>query len=776
MLRKSLVTLLLLLLIMNIDGANTKEKKRESLFSKLKWILRAAVEMYRILKKIITHPDNVNLMLDEFMDWIADEDTDDHEIIQAKLTGISSQLNWIMTRMEAKFSAIEQMIIHLPLTIEIDSIKRDLALTIRKIKNLYDAAFITSSNINEHNKVELQNLANTLTGRQSGDLRDSLYKLYDYIVPTTAHNLKQSFLDLLNHHVQTKGKSLCGDVQTPNQYLYQLHKVVVTTELMGQVALTFGYYLQNQLNNVSIDFELKRAQVERRERLQNYFNKFKSSMNNSSLSLRPCDPTDFIRDETYIEMEHLYQAVLVEDYNLNYKDSCRGTCETIDVSPHRNDNDGVLCARLHNCWKLKTSRYCIRPSELRRYEWIEDRHGTIYGNKNGCQGQELATPGWRKRLFPCENCICTCQGGHKWRMPVEVQAFSLRASRSNTTNNMVITGVKFSRHESIICIQIKEGKLLPEGEIEEGSEKWRDCDLSYASYRAARFSSSDYKHGKDFVVLSSDYNYIDLDDIFENRPETEIITGIKFSLSDYCAEGRHVKLQLEYAKFNFTSGELTTTEGFQSPSTCHSRRVNMVNLDSPLNQRKPRDQNTPDFKLNSYVRFGWTNFKKDVGQTTIPLLDAQPVETKPSAPLTGIELFYKSSPGYGGFLAFKIRTLNYAKYMEEEMTEEFSDEDPRDLETETTEEYFSKSGIVITNEATQEEDDGPNKEAIHWSDRQSTGVDQDYPSYSPYFMFIAVPLFIAASVYVLITLKKCKEHPRPIIIFSSLSSDEKEIK
>ncbi|XP_015122381.1 uncharacterized protein LOC107044846 [Diachasma alloeum] len=774
MLRKPVVLLLLLLLVVKVHEVKPDKAKRETLFSKLRLITRAAVDLYRILKKIITRPENVNIMLDELIDWFADEDTHELDVINAKLTDISSKLNWIMMRMEAKFSAIEQMISQLPLTIEIDSIKRDLALTIRKIKNLYDVALTCSSDIDQHNKVELQNLANTLTGRQAGDLRDSLSKLYDYIVPVTAKNLKQSFLDLLNHHVQAKGETLCGDIQSPNQYLYQLHKVVVASEMMGQIALTFGYYLQNKLNNVTIDFELKRAQVDRRERLQNYFGKFKSAMEAASLSLRPCDPPNFIRGKTFIEMERLFQAVLVEDYNLNYRDSCRGTCETIDVYAHRNDNDGVFCARLHKCWKLKTSRYCIRPNELRRYEWIEDRQGTIYGEKNGCQGQELATPGWRKRLYPCENCICTCDGGHKWGMANEVHAFSLRVSRSNTAENMVVTGIQFTRHESIICIQIKEGKLLPGGEIDVNSEKWRECDLSYSSYRMSRFGTSDYIAEEDYVVLTRFYNFIDLDDFVEQRDA--IVTGVKFGLSEYCTGGKHVKLQLEYSKFNFSSGELKSREGFQSSSTCHRQKISIADTDSPLNQRKPRDQNTVDSKVNSYVSFTWSSFKRDVGQTTLPLLDSQPVESKPSAPLSGVGLFYKSSPGYGGFLGFKIHTLNYGRYMEEEMIEDILDDDPEDFEIGITTERYSKELHVNFSERLLPAVDEGADDTVHFYGQRGKEIDDNSASYSPYFMFVVLPLFLIVCLYIFTTVKKCKDNAQPIVIFSSVPSDERELK
>lgn len=70
----------------------------------------------------------------------------------------------------------------------------------------------------------------------------------------------------------------------------------------------------------------------------------------------------------------------------------------------------------------------------------------------------------------------------------------------------VVTGVRFSREGSIICVQIKQGKLLPGGEIEENSEEWMDCDVR-----------------DEYVVLSQYYNHIDLDDVIERSDS--IVTG-----------------------------------------------------------------------------------------------------------------------------------------------------------------------------------------------------------------------------------------------------------
>ena len=72
----------------------------------------------------------------------------------------------------------------------------------------------------------------------------------------------------------------------------------------------------------------------------------------------------------------------------------------------------------------------------------------------------------------------------------------------------------------------------------------------------------------------------------------------------------------------------------------------------------------PDSKPNQYVKFGTTDFEKDVGQSTIPFLDIQPVATNPSFPLSGAGIFHKGSKGSGGFVAVRIKTYDFSNHLD----------------------------------------------------------------------------------------------------------------
>ena len=70
----------------------------------------------------------------------------------------------------------------------------------------------------------------------------------------------------------------------------------------------------------------------------------------------------------------------------------------------------------------------------------------------------------------------------------------------------------------------------------------------------------------------------------------------------------------------------------------------------------------PDSEPGQTVSFEASSLNADAGQTTLPLLDSQPVAPRPAAWLSGVGLFHKGegSGGSGGFLALSVRVANLA--------------------------------------------------------------------------------------------------------------------
>lgn len=69
--------------------------------------------------------------------------------------------------------------------------------------------------------------------------------------------------------------------------------------------------------------------------------------------------------------------------------------------------------------------------------------------------------------------------------------------------------------------------------------------------------------------------------------------------------------------------------------------------DSPIRAVKPLQ---PDWTPNQYIKFQPTDKTKDAAQLTVPFLDGTFIEGNPTL-LSGIGLYYKGQPHFGGFIA-----------------------------------------------------------------------------------------------------------------------------
>ena len=66
-----------------------------------------------------------------------------------------------------------------------------------------------------------------------------------------------------------------------------------------------------------------------------------------------------------------------------------------------------------------------------------------------------------------------------------------------------------------------------------------------------------------------------------------------------------------------------------------------------------------DVNYSEFVKFTQTNPETDVGQTTIPLIDMQPVVPTPHMPLSGAGLYHKAVTGEtagSGYLGVMLYT------------------------------------------------------------------------------------------------------------------------
>lgn len=78
-----------------------------------------------------------------------------------------------------------------------------------------------------------------------------------------------------------------------------------------------------------------------------------------------------------------------------------------------------------------------------------------------------------------------------------------------------------------------------------------------------------------------------------------------------------------------------------------------------------------DSEVNQYIVFRPTDRQYDVGQHTVPFLDAQPVVKEMA--LKGIGIFHRGRQYSGGFIALRIITIDLSQYLVSTLSEGATD-------------------------------------------------------------------------------------------------------
>lgn len=70
-----------------------------------------------------------------------------------------------------------------------------------------------------------------------------------------------------------------------------------------------------------------------------------------------------------------------------------------------------------------------------------------------------------------------------------------------------------------------------------------------------------------------------------------------------------------------------------------------------------------DSTTNQYIEFTHTDLDRDVGQTTVPYIDAQDVISRVPVALGGAGIYHKGQKFFGGFIGLKMITYDFQPYI-----------------------------------------------------------------------------------------------------------------
>lgn len=138
-------------------------------------------------------------------------------------------------------------------------------------------------------------------------------------------------------------------------------------------------------------------------------------------------------------------------------------------------------------------------------------------------------------------------------------------------------------------------------------------------------------------TMSYEQRAMDMDTL--TAPDGHIMTGIKLRNI-----GGHLNLEIQVTPVEFRTGKLladrsTWIANDNTPASSHPRPLlPIVMPDIPT---KYSGYNKVDTDNDQYILFDSSSAYKDVSQTTIPFIDAQPVSPQPATWLGGAGLYHK---------------------------------------------------------------------------------------------------------------------------------------
>ncbi|XP_057333743.1 uncharacterized protein LOC130672944 [Microplitis mediator] len=548
----------------------------------------------------------------------------------------------------------------------------------------------------------------TLLSYNPDELINTVQKMHDLLVPGRAGIIYDGlFMYIKNHQNRLGFESRCDLEHSFQNKLRTIYNLVIVTEIRAFSMIMFALRYREISNHFVLRFKSQKISAVKQvmKRLSNYLEAMKTAMGTSSRELFRCDPSKQIIDETSFRLNNLFGKYYVNTKQLF--NTCEVEAEEIQTENaiedlERFDEDkstffvpfyrpryqcnGIL----HDCVKAdRDYKFCeSNIGTMRRYSFAIN--STSFPTKpTDCNGRYIDTLTQPK----CPNLICQCS--EESAQSIATRAINLMPQMADIENNMVVTNVRLVKKYNMVHLEIEQGRLLSEGSIDDESKeavpigKFRYFqNVPEGSFVKLSDAVDDniipLTYDVDYTYLFRNRDTMNLDDIVLEKGY--VVTGVKFGTAELnpadINEKNKSPIQLEVfgTPFDYDTGKLIPTE---TNPTKLFKAVDMSKHEEYTFGRTPVDisnsddsikmpQNTKTSKPNQSIRFQTTSWDKDLGQTVVPYFDTLPalVTTKRTVALDGVGIFHRGSPGYGGFIAPKIFTVDHSKYIKSAISDE----------------------------------------------------------------------------------------------------------
>eukprot|EP00092_Neocalanus_flemingeri_P076472 GFUD01094862.1.p1 GENE.GFUD01094862.1~~GFUD01094862.1.p1 ORF type:complete len:410 (+),score=110.70 GFUD01094862.1:1242-2471(+) len=372
-----------------------------------------------------------------------------------------------------------------------------------------------------------------------------------------------------------------------------------------------------------------------------------------------CDPPKHKQGETYLEITKLLQGYIENEVDMNDRMTCKSTCSAYTFAESKSCYKDLFCAkqpkcngRIFDCQFFHADAWvCMAgDGDKRRYDWVEYEDGTLLGDKGTCVNKIKVDSWWRWIFWHCSYCLCKCD-----EVTEDSDRFwSLQPAQADTSTNKIVTGVRFVKRGKIVYPQIEQATAMPEGGIDETTRTWVEPQpIPYTDVRNLT------KNTGSVFTMSYEQRAMDMDTL--TAPEGHVLTGVKLRNI-----GGHLNLEIQVTPMEFTAGNVVSDRSTwiandNTPATDKPRTL--VPIIMPDVPTKFSGLNTVDTTTDQFIQFDASSAHKDVSQTTVPFIDAQPVAPQPATWLAGAGLYHKGRVGFGGFVGFKVSTYDFSRHL-----------------------------------------------------------------------------------------------------------------
>ncbi|XP_057340290.1 uncharacterized protein LOC130677523 [Microplitis mediator] len=438
----------------------------------------------------------------------------------------------------------------------------------------------------------------------------------------------------------------CNDISAYDK-LYNFYEYVLGTVTQGYTMIILAYqyrklkstdpnfYKDRQLEYLNI---YKQSVIKITESIQYYLNNNNDINFKSSIS---CDPQPWKEGENYIRIKNYASVRTQSSPDDNFIPDRRGI--EYECGHYAEYADLVVP-------ELIATKHCPHvfiPNHYRSNCLSPFSEFTDYASRGEDKKCALGTyPGLG------EHCLCD-----EFSDPIfSVRKLSLLLQTCSTDINEVVTNTRFHVQDGIINIEIQCGTFV-NGKVDPDTLRWNTDDRSYTR-----------ENHPNYAVLSETLRSFNLDDIL--LPDGEFVTGVKFEKLD----DNHLALVIQGTEMYDSNNLISIGQtSLRYPLNYEVSRVSidLFDLITPLEIKEQTYEMSESGSHHvDLTRSGWSDTYES--HATIPFLDMQPIDLSPAVPLGGLGLFYKSQPGYAGFLAFKYISPKYMHFIGEDYADKLT--------------------------------------------------------------------------------------------------------